>query len=157
MQVTRVRGSLLHNARETRNIAPAACYRPCRSSNGMARPANRQPAGCTETTLITSLARIFGVNSAPHQRSTRSASLKDLAMIRNQLMRSIADCTAQAAQRLRTKIDQARTAQELWMLRNDAFQIISQQHNQSIAAERINALIQSFDGWLEPKQLVRIK
>ncbi|RZL07720.1 MAG: hypothetical protein EOP40_15150 [Rubrivivax sp.] len=78
-------------------------------------------------------------------------------MIRNQLMRSIADCTAQTAQRLRSKIEQARTAQELWMLRNDAFQLISQQHNQSIAAERINALIQCFEGWLEPKQLVLIK
>jgi len=107
--------------------------------------------------LITSLARIFGVHQAPHQRSPRSASLKDLAMIRNQLMRSIADCTTQAAQRLRSKIDQARTAQELWLLRNDAFQLISQQHNQSIAAERINALIQCFEGWLEPKQLVLIK
>ena len=30
-------------------------------------------------------------------------------------------------------------------------------HNQSVAAERINALIQIFEGWLEPKQLVRIK
>ena len=59
--------------------------------------------------------------------------------------------------RLRSKIDQARTAQELWMLRNDAFQIISQQHDQSVAAERINALITHFDGWLEPRQLVRIK
>jgi hypothetical protein len=124
---------------------------------GMGRPATRQPAGCTETTLITSLARIFGVTGAPHQRSSRSASLKDLGMIRNQLMRSIADCTSQGAQRLRTKIDQARTAQELWMLRNDAFQLISQQHDQSVAAERINSLIQCFQGWLEPKQLVRIK
>ncbi|MGE0096850.1 MAG: hypothetical protein AB7S86_00755 [Hydrogenophaga sp.] len=107
--------------------------------------------------MISSLARIFGVTMAPHQRSPRSASLKDLAMIRNQLMRCIADCTSQTAQRLRSKIDQARSAQELWMLRNDAFQLISQQHNQSIAAERINALIQCFEGWLEPKQLVLIK
>lgn len=106
--------------------------------------------------MITSLVRILGVTMAPHQRPARTASLKDLAMIRNQLMRSVADCTTQAAQRLRKKIDQARTAQELWMLRNDAYQLISQQHNQSVAAERINALIECFEGWLEPKQLVRI-
>lgn len=78
-------------------------------------------------------------------------------MIRHQLMRSVADCSSQTAQRLRARIDQARTAQELWLLRNDAFQVISQQHNQSVATERINALIQCFEGWLEPKQLVRVK
>lgn len=94
---------------------------------------------------------------APHQRPPRTASLKDLAMIRQQLVHSVADCTSQTAQRLRSRIDQARSPQELWLLRNDAFQVISQQHDQSIAAERINDLIQCFEGWLEPKQLVRIK
>ncbi len=107
--------------------------------------------------MITSLARIFGVNMASHQRSPRTASLKDLARIRHQLMRCVADCTSQTAQRLRSKIEQARSAQELWLLRNDAFQVISQQHNQSVAAERIDALIHCFEGWLEPKQLVRIQ
>ena len=100
---------------------------------------------------------MFGAALAPHQRPPRSASLKDLATIRHQLMRSVADCTTQTAQRLRDRIDDARTAQELWLLRNDAFQLISQQHDQSIAADRINALIQCFEGWLEPRQLVRIK
>lgn len=106
--------------------------------------------------MISSLARILGVNMAPHQRPPRTASLKDLAKIRHQLMRSVADCSNQSAQRLRTKIDQARSAQELWLLRNDAYLLISQQHDQSVAAERINALIQCFEGWLEPKQLMRI-
>lgn len=54
-------------------------------------------------------------------------------------------------------MDQAHTPQELWLLRNDAYQLISQRHNQSVAAERINRLIQYFEGWLEPKQLIRIK
>jgi hypothetical protein len=43
------------------------------------------------------------------------------------------------------------------MLRNDAYQLISQQHNQTAAAARINDLISAFEGWLEPSQLVRIK
>lgn len=106
--------------------------------------------------MITALTRMLRVNLAPRQRVHRKPSLKDLAQIRRQLARSIDDCTSESAQRLRKQIDQARTPQELWLLRNDAYQQISQQHNQSIAADRINRLIQHFEGWLDPKQLVRI-
>ncbi|MCW5671267.1 MAG: hypothetical protein KIT86_16545 [Hydrogenophaga sp.] len=97
------------------------------------------------------------MNLASRPRATRSPSLKDLARIRLQLERSIADCTGTPATRLRKQIDQAQTPQELWLLRNDAYQLISQRHDQSVAAERINQLIQCFEGWLEPKQLIRIK
>ncbi|QHE75309.1 hypothetical protein [Hydrogenophaga sp. PBL-H3] len=107
--------------------------------------------------MITSIARWLGMGTAPRKRSAHKATLKDLASIRNHLLRAIEDCIDQQALRLRVKIESARTPQELWMLRNDAFQLISQQHDQSVAAERINALIQFFEGWLEPKQLVRIK
>jgi hypothetical protein len=110
-----------------------------------------------ENSLITSIARWLGVGTDPRKRSPHKASLKDLAGIRTHLLQAIEDCLDQQALRLRKKIESARTPQELWMLRNDAFQLISQQHNQSVAAERINALIQIFEGWLEPKQLVRIK
>jgi hypothetical protein len=110
-----------------------------------------------ETALISVLSRVFRVNLAPRQRPHRSPSLKDLARIRRHLAHSIEDCPSESAQRLRKQIDQARTPQELWLLRNDAYQLISQQHNQSIAADRINRLIQCFEGWLEPGQLVRIK
>ncbi|MFW2355002.1 hypothetical protein [Hydrogenophaga sp.] len=107
--------------------------------------------------MIASIARWLGTNLTPRRRSAQKATLKDLAGIRRPLLRCIEDCLDQQALRLRKKIESARTPQELWMLRNDAFQVISQQHDQSVAAERINALIQFFEGWLEPKQLVRIK
>lgn len=107
--------------------------------------------------MITSFARWLGVSFTPSRRSTHKATLKDLAGIRRPLLHAIEDCVDQQALRLRTQIESARTPQELWMLRNDAFQLISQQHNQSVAAERINELIQCFEGWLEPKQLMRIK
>jgi hypothetical protein len=100
---------------------------------------------------------MFQVRLTPRQRPPRSASVRDLMKIRSELGRSIADCMSTGAYRLRQQIDKARTPQELWLLRNDAYQVISQQHNQSIAADRINSLIQCFEGWLEPKQLVRIK
>ena len=109
-----------------------------------------------EWNLIKALTRMLRVGIARQPRPSRSASLKDLARIRRQLEGSIADCPGSAAQRLRKKIEQARTPQELWLLRNDAYQLISQQHDQTVAAQRINTLIQCFEGWLEPKQLVRI-
>lgn len=107
--------------------------------------------------MINHLTRILRVSLTLRQRRVRGASLKDLARIRRQLERSIDDCTSESAQRLRKQIDQARSPQELWLLRNDAYQLISQQHDQSVAARRINTLMHSFEGWLEPKQLVRIK
>lgn len=110
-----------------------------------------------ETALISVLTRIFRVNLASRQRAPRSPSLKELARIRRHLERSIEDCPGTPAIRLRKQIDQAHTPQELWLLRNDAYQLISQRHNQSVAAERINRLIQCFEGWLEAKQLIRIK
>ena len=107
--------------------------------------------------MIGSIARWLDSNISPRKRSAHKASLKELAGIRRPLLRCIEDCLDQQALRLRKKIELAHTPQELWLLRNDAFQVISQQHDQSVAAERINALIHFFEGWLEPKQLVRIK
>lgn len=107
--------------------------------------------------MIKVLTRMLRVKLVTRRRATHRASLRDLARIRRQLERSIEDCPTEAAQRLRKRIDQARTPLELWLLRNDAFQLISQRHDQTIAARRINTLIHCFEGWLEPKQLVRIK
>ncbi|MBA4266351.1 MAG: hypothetical protein C0453_14825, partial [Comamonadaceae bacterium] len=61
------------------------------------------------------------------------------------------------AQRLRLKIENAKTPRELWMLRNDIYQVISQQHDQGTAADRINGLVRVFEGWLDPKQINHIK
>jgi hypothetical protein len=93
----------------------------------------------------------------PGARKRKVAGLKDLQVIRNALMQTVHDCHGVPPQRLRHKIQHAVSAQELWMLRNDAFQLISQQTSQRVAAERINELMTVFEGWLEPSQIVRIK
>lgn len=107
--------------------------------------------------MIQAITRIFRVAFTPRHQARKPASLKDLASIRSALLLSLEDCASLGAERLRTKVTHAKTPQELWMLRNDAYQLISQQHNQSIAAERINDMIRFFEGWLDPKQIVRIK
>lgn len=86
----------------------------------------------------------------------RPAHLKDVVAIRSQLLLTIEDCSSVAAHRLRLQIERARTPQELWLLRNDAFSLIAQRHDQRTAAQRIDALVKAFDGWLDPKQLARI-
>lgn len=106
--------------------------------------------------MIATLARMLGIqpNAQPPLRS--APSLKNLLAIRQAMLTCIGDCDTTASSRLRHKIGHTQTPQELWMLRNDAYQLIAQRHNQTVAAERINALIEHFEGWVDPKQLVRI-
>ncbi|GAA6141548.1 hypothetical protein NBRC116584_13660 [Hydrogenophaga sp. 5NK40-0174] len=68
----------------------------------------------------------------------------------------IEDCEGMQALKLRHRIEKSRTAKELWMLRNDAFQLVSHLHSQAEAATRINGLIEIFKGWVDPRQLTRI-
>jgi hypothetical protein len=107
--------------------------------------------------LIPIIARLFRGALLRHSLRRRQASLKDLAQIRGALLQCLDDCHSPAARRLQSKIAQARNPQELWMLRNDVYQVISQHHDQSVAAERINGILRVFEGWLDPKQIVRIK
>lgn len=106
--------------------------------------------------MIARIARWIGV--APPQAQPRTPHLRDIVAIRQQLLGTIEDCVHSVpALRLRRQIEQARSPQELWLLRNDAFQIISQRHSQHVATARIDALRQLFEDWLDPKQLARIR
>lgn len=107
--------------------------------------------------MILTIVRIIRGTFKPRSTSRKAPSLAELQNIRNALLRCVEDCDSAPALRLRHKIAQTQTAKELWMLRNDAFQLISQQHSQAAAAERINGLLSVFEGWLDPGQLVRIK
>lgn len=99
------------------------------------------------------LKRSFGGGGKPPKVPT----LKDLQAIRSAMLSSVKDCEGLQAQRLHLKISSTTSAQDLWLLRNDAYLVISQQHDQAIAANRINELIHAFEGWLEPRQLVKIR
>jgi len=110
-----------------------------------------------ETRLIATITRLFGAMQGNRPTSRKKPTLQDLLAIRQALLDCLADCDSATAQRLRHKIGQTQTPQDLWLLRNDAYQVVSQRHNQTVAAERINALIVQFQGWIDAKQLVRIK
>jgi hypothetical protein len=107
--------------------------------------------------LIPTLARLFKSKMAPRKAVKSTPSLKDIQVIRSALLQCVADCEGTNVQRLRHKIAHSQTPQDLWLLRNDAYQLISQHTSQTVAAERINALLAVFDGWVEARQLVRIR
>ena len=84
-------------------------------------------------------------------------SLKAMQRVRSALLQCVEDCEGGQVARLRLQVEKARTAQELWLLRNDAYQVVSQHHNQCVAAERINKLLPLFNGLVAPSQLSKIR
>lgn len=106
--------------------------------------------------MIQAITRIIRLTFGAKRTTSRKASLQDIVRIRHALMNSFEDCLGEAAERLRRRVGQARTPQELWLLRNDAFQIIAHRHDQSVASERINGLLPAFEGWLDPRQIGRV-
>ena len=107
--------------------------------------------------MFATLTRLVLGTFQPRAKHRKVPSLRDLQHIRSALLQSIDDCEGLQTERLRNKITAAKNAQELWLLRNDAYQIISQHHSQSAAVTRINGLRSVFDGWLAPEHLGEIK
>lgn len=107
--------------------------------------------------MIATLSRFFRGSIRPRARPGRHASLQEMQRARAALLDCIADCDNLPAKRLRHQIESAKTGQELWLLRNDAYQLISQRHSQTVAAERINGLLRCFEAFIDARQLVRIQ
>lgn len=120
------------------------------------RGIRRHRSGSAAASVIALLARLMGVSTESRQKP-RTPPLRELMAIRQHLLVTIDDCMSVPAHRLRRQIERARTPQELWLLRNDAFQLIAQRHDQRTAAARIDALVKNFEGWLDPKQLARLR
>ena len=107
--------------------------------------------------MITSFARFIKGSLQPRAPRRRAARPQDLQVIRTALLHCIEDCEHLPATRLRHKIAKSMTVQELWLLRNDAYQLVSQRHTQAIATERINAVLPCFECCMDARQLARIE
>jgi hypothetical protein len=107
--------------------------------------------------MIQRIGKFLKRSFAARGKSPKVATLKDLQIIRNAMLACVNDCDGLQAQRLQLKINSAASAQDLWLLRNDAYQVISQKHSQTAAADRINQLMHAFEGWVESRQLVKIR
>ena len=94
-----------------------------------------------------------------HQVGKRAAPLSKAhsgSVAAGPAQRAMVDCSGTPAHRLGHKINVCRTASNLWLLRRDLYQRISQEHSQGVAAESINRLIPAFEGRLRASQLNRI-
>lgn len=107
--------------------------------------------------MIRTLTRLLRARFQRAQKPRRFPTARDMYQIREAMLSAMNDCESSGADRLRQRLYQARAPQELWLLRNDIYQLVSQRHSQSEAAQRINALIPVFEGWVDAKQLLRIK
>ena len=76
--------------------------------------------------------------------------------IKQQLRALLSDWDDKRAQRVGYRISGALTADELWQIRSELHQCISQLHSQTEAARRINSLLPTFTGWVPARQLVNI-
>ncbi|EJL90024.1 hypothetical protein PMI15_00419 [Polaromonas sp. CF318] len=106
--------------------------------------------------MNTVIQRILGLAAPAFSDSGRPVNRVPVEQIRESLLALLHDCRDMRTQRLIYKVNVAKTPAELWLLRSDLHQCIAQTHSQSEAAERINSLIDVFEGWLPAGQLLRI-
>lgn len=101
------------------------------------------------------LLRLFKAMQKPVPASEKTSRLTDLQQVRLALGQCVEDCQGIAIDRLSLRIASARTHRELWMLRSDAYRLISLSHCQSVAAQRIGNLLHHFEGWIAPHEVRR--
>jgi hypothetical protein len=68
--------------------------------------------------------------------------------VRQQLLAVLDDCHGTECDRLRWRLHTAERAQELWLLRDQIFQMVTTQHCLAQAQERIEGLVTAFRGVL---------
>lgn len=73
--------------------------------------------------------------------------------VRRQLLSALDDCEGFEVDRLRWRLHTAESAQDLWLLRGSVFQVISSQHCQAQASERMTGMAPAFAAVL-PARLV---
>ena len=83
------------------------------------------------------------LNSHPFEWQFR-APPAGVESVRRELLAALDDCEGFEADRLRWRLHTAERAQELWLLRDAVFQVVASQHCQSLAMQRIDALVPVF-------------
>jgi hypothetical protein len=91
--------------------------------------------------------------SFTHRRAVRHRL--PLSSIKQNLETLLNDCET-TRDRVVYKIKSARTSTDLWDLRCEMHQCISQAHSQTEASRRINSLVTVFKGWLPANKLTKI-
>jgi hypothetical protein len=93
------------------------------------------------------------LHSEPREGRTPAPDLRSVEELRQRSLDAIADCTRPHAERIRSQLARAPTAQQLWLARCDIYQAVAHQHCEAEAMRRINDLLPVFEGWLPPSAL----
>lgn len=83
----------------------------------------------------------------------RVADSADLTRIRAAMLERVIDCELKTVRRIRVQLAGATSAVQLWLLRSEVYQAISEQFGQAEAAARVESLRPLFRGFLPTKQL----
>jgi len=83
------------------------------------------------------------LNSRPFEWQFR-APPAGVETVRNQLLALLDDCEGFEVDRLRWRLHMAERAQELWLLRDAVFQVVSSQHCQALAMQRMEGVVPAF-------------
>jgi hypothetical protein len=83
----------------------------------------------------------------------RVADSADLTRIRSAMLERVIDCELKTVRRIRMQLAGATSAVQLWLLRSEVYQAISEQFGQAEAAARVESLRPLFRGFLPTKQL----
>lgn len=70
--------------------------------------------------------------------------LNRLPRVRAEFMAAVADIFTEDADRLRWRVQEARSLRELWHVRADLFRVVAVSHSQSQAEQRLTLLNQHF-------------
>ncbi len=79
-----------------------------------------------------------------------------LEAARGELLAVLEDCHGTECDRLRWRVHMAERAQELWLLRDAAFQAVAYQHCHEQAVQRINGLEPAFQAVLPAHLVTRL-
>ncbi len=99
-------------------------------------PSLRHAPGSTWQRLLFWMMAPAPMDSAP--------PLNRLPVVRQEFLGVLQDIDSDDADRLRWRIDQARSLRELWHLRADAFRVVGVAHSQTEAEQRVTVLNRHF-------------
>lgn len=91
-----------------------------------------------------------------HESVAEAGKPQHLEQLRVQLHEALQRCEGPMCERMRWRIDEAHTAQQLWQLRGEVFQLVARQFCQEEAVRRINALLPAFRSCLPERMLTRV-
>ncbi|MDB5871416.1 MAG: hypothetical protein JWQ07_858 [Ramlibacter sp.] len=76
--------------------------------------------------------------------------------LRRRSLQVLADCARPQDERIRDRLNNAFTAEQLWQARCEIYQAIARQHCEAEAMRRLNGLAPAFEGWLPASALTRL-